>query len=189
MKIDKKVLELAFRVYVFMFLNVYGIGKILGGQFYRRGKLPEEVANMTLGEVDAYTLGFTFMGYSYGYILFVGISQLIGAWLLLWDRTKLIGVTILIPIMLNIVVFDIYFLGEHRGALANAIIYFALLLIILWINKEAVIETFKSLSSKSITNSILPLKLKNNWMKIGFAVFIMIVLFVFDQMMVRLLGY
>ena len=94
MKIDKKVLELAFRVYVFMFLNVYGIGKILGGQFYRRGKLPEEVANMTLGEVDAYTLGFTFMGYSYGYILFVGISQLIGAWLLLWDRTKLIGVTI-----------------------------------------------------------------------------------------------
>ena len=91
--------------------------------------------------------------------------------------------------MLNIVVFDIYFSGEHRGALANAIIYFALLLIILWINKEAVIETFKSLSSKSITNSILPLKLKNNWMKIGFAVFIMIVLFVFDQMMVRLLGY
>lgn len=35
-----KVIELAARWYVFVFLNIYGLGKIAGGQFYRRGHLP-----------------------------------------------------------------------------------------------------------------------------------------------------
>ena len=42
--------------YVFIFLNVYGIGKIAGGQFYRRGDLPEDIANLTLGQVGLFKL-------------------------------------------------------------------------------------------------------------------------------------
>jgi hypothetical protein len=143
---------------------------------------------MTLENADAYTLGFTFMGYSYGYILFVGISQLIGAWLLLWDKTKLIGVTLLIPIMLNIVVFDIFFLGEHKGALANAILYFLLLIIILIINKDAIRLIFNNLSNKSISNP-LKIRSKNSLKKIGLVLFTMLILFFIDQLFVRLLGY
>jgi hypothetical protein len=140
----------------------------MGGQFYRRERLPEEVAKMTLKNVDVYTLGFTFMGYSYdGYILFVGVSQLIGAWLLLWNKTKLIGGYLLIPIMLNIVVFDIFFLGKHKGALQ---------------------QVFKALKMKGIVNS-LNIKSKIDLKKIGLVLLLLGILFVFDQLLMRLLGY
>lgn len=29
------------------------------------------------------------MGYSFAYILFIGLAEVVGAWLLLWERTKL----------------------------------------------------------------------------------------------------
>ena len=78
-----KYLELAARIYLWGMLSIYGLGKISGGQFYRNGKLPEEVAATTLGEVGSFDLAWTFMGHSYAYILFIGISQLIEAWMLL----------------------------------------------------------------------------------------------------------
>ena len=118
-----KIFELACRWYVFLFLNFYGIGKIMGGQFYRRGQLPADVAATTIEQASAYDLAWSFMGYSFFYILFIGISQIIGAWMLLWNQTKLIGVTILIPIMLNIIIFDIIFL-DVRDALVNAVFIF-----------------------------------------------------------------
>ena len=48
-------------------------------------------------------------------------AEIVGAWLLLWDRTKLFGVAILLPVMVNIIVFDIIFLDTH-GATASATI-------------------------------------------------------------------
>ncbi|PTM02023.1 MAG: hypothetical protein DA407_15475, partial [Bacteroidetes bacterium] len=93
----KETLELVFRQCVFIIINIYAISKLLGGQFYMKGKLPAEVANTTLGDASGFSLAWTFMGHSYFYILFIGITQLIGAWFLLWNKTKLIGVVILIP--------------------------------------------------------------------------------------------
>ena len=98
-----KMFEVVCRSYVFIFLNFYGIGKIMGGQFYRKGQLPAEVAQTTIEQASAYDLAWSFMGYSFVYILFVGISQVIGAWLLIWNRTKMLGVMILFPIMVNII--------------------------------------------------------------------------------------
>jgi len=144
----KKILEITARLYVFIFLNFYGFGKILGGQFYRRGSLPDDVASITIGQATAYELAWSFMGYSFAYILFIGISQIIGAWLLLWNRTKLIGVMILIPIMLNIIVFDIIFL-DTKDALVNASLYFVMLLYILMHNREKVSLAFLALTSPS----------------------------------------
>ena len=73
----QRAIELAARWYVFIFLNVYGLGKIAGGQFYRRGRLPEEVAKTLLGEVNAFDLAWTFMGYSFAYILFIGLAEVV----------------------------------------------------------------------------------------------------------------
>ena len=70
------------------------------------------------------------MGYSFAYILFIGLAEVVGAWLLLWERTKLLGVAILLPIMFNILIFDFIFLDKY-GALASATIYTLLLFVIL----------------------------------------------------------
>src|SRR6185312_13015924 len=117
MSFYRRVIELAARWYVFVFLNIYGMGKIAGGQFYRRGHLPQEVAQTLLGKAGAFELAWTFMGYSFTYILFIGLAEIAGAWLLLCEKTKLIGVAILLPIMVNILVFDVIFLDTY-GALA-----------------------------------------------------------------------
>lgn len=174
-------LELAARIHVFILLNIYGLGKLLGGQFYRKGHLPEEVAAQTLDTVKSFDLAWTFMGHSYVYILFIGISQLIGAWLLLWEKTKLLGVAILIPILVNIIVFDAVFF-ETYGALASAAIYFILLLLVLYLNKEKVIAAFNELIKKTNTQKL-------NFKTILIVGTIVAVIFGLEQILVNLLGH
>tara|TARA_B100000508_G_C11389342_1_gene242609 strand:+ start:233 stop:799 length:567 start_codon:yes stop_codon:yes gene_type:complete len=116
------VIELAVRINISLKLMIYGIGKIFNGQFYIKGKLPSEVASITLDQVDGYTLAWTFFGYSKGYILFIGLFQLLGALLFLYNRSKIVGAFILLPILLNIIVVD-YFFGVAYGALFSAIFY------------------------------------------------------------------
>jgi hypothetical protein len=178
----RDAVELAARWYVFVFLNVYGLGKIAGGQFYRRGHLPEDVAQTLLRDVDRFDLAWTFMGYSFAYILFVGLAEVIGAWLLLWDRTKLLGVAILLPVMVNIVVFDVIFLDKY-GALASATIYTLLLLVILACNRERVGESIRALMAGG------PKRTPQRARLVVVALLIMGILFAFDQALVHLFGY
>ncbi len=126
-------LELAARYYVFLIMNVYGWGKVLGGQFFRPGRFPEKVAQILLAEADGFQLAWAFFGHSPFYIWFIGLSQVVVAWLLLGTKTKLPGVAILIPILLNIVVVDITFQIEV-GALAVAATCLLLLCLILYLN-------------------------------------------------------
>ena len=67
-----QVVDLAARWYVFIFLNIYGIGKMIGGQFYRRDHLPPDVAKTLLGEAGPFELAWTFMGYSFAYMTIRG---------------------------------------------------------------------------------------------------------------------
>lgn len=178
-----KVLERVCRYYVFFFLNVYGMGKIMGGQFYRKGQLPEEVASMPIGSASAYDLAWSFMGYSFMYILFIGVSQIIGAWLLLWNRTKILGVMILTPIMMNIIVFDIIFL-DIKDALVNASLYFIMLLYILWYNKDKVVKAFKALTSMDITENENSMNRIAHWISL---IVIAALIFVIDQFFVNMI--
>ena len=186
MKIEniKVVLELVFRQCVFIILNIYGISKLLGGQFYMKGKLPTEIANTTLGEVSSFSLAWTFMGHSYMYILFIGITQLIGAWFLLWNKTKLIGVLILLPIMVNIILFDIFFLDVYP-ALANAVIVFMMLVFILFFNKEKVADIFQKLISIPPRSKVV---LKRRLITLGITILVMILIFAFDSFLENWLG-
>lgn len=181
----REILEFVCRIYVFAFLCVYGIGKIMGGQFYTPNRIPEEVALTPLGQAENFDLAWTFMGRSFGYILFIGISQIIGACLLLFNRTKLIGVAILIPILLNIIVFDIFFLDSY-GALSNAIIYFCMLLLVLFFNKDKIVTVFKTLIAFS-SREKQPLKYR--LYKTGFALVIFVFVFLLDQVLVNLFGH
>lgn len=180
----KEIFEVVLRQCVFIILNIYALSKIFGGQFYMKGKLPIEIANTTLGDASGFSLAWTFMGHSYCYILFVGIAQLIGAWFLLWNKTKLLGVLILIPIMINIIVFDIMFLDVYP-ALANAIIVFVMLTLIMFLNKEKIINVFQVLTrfpekpKRQIKKRILTLMI---------TIFIIVLIFTFDSFIEYWLG-
>lgn len=180
----KATFELVLRQCVFIILNIYAISKLLGGQFYMKGKLPAEVANTTLGDASGFSLAWTFMGHSYFYILFIGITQLIGAWFLLWNKTKLIGVVLLIPIMINIILYDIIFLDVYP-ALANAIIVFTMLLVILFFNKERIIDVIKRLTSFQIKPKV---PIKKRLFTFGITILIIVLIFTFDSLIEQWLG-
>lgn len=144
-------LERAARLYVWLMLSIYGSGKIANGQFYRHGELPEAVANLPLAEVGGFDLAWTFFGYSFGYILFIGGSQLVGAALLLFERTKLIGAALLLPILANIIVVD-YFFRISWGAMSSAIGYTLALGYVLFYNRDRVRAAWSALTTPSPTD-------------------------------------
>ncbi len=180
----KVTLELVLRQCVFIILNIYGLSKLLGGQFYMKGKLPVEVANTTLGEASGFSLAWTFMGHSYFYILFIGLFQLFGAWFLLWNKTKLIGVLILLPIMVNIIMFDIIFLDVYP-ALANAIIVLLMLFLILFFNREIVKDTLNKLTNFQSKTSV---PLKKRIITFGITILFIVLIFSFDSFIEYWLG-
>lgn len=139
-----RLLETAARWYVFAMMMVYGLGKILGWQFYHRGHLPAEVAGKQVADLSAFELAWTFFGYSYTYIIFIGLWQVMGATMLLWERSKLLGVAILIPILANIILVDAVY--GVKGAIMSAIFYFILLIFITLYNWPKVVATFKVLT-------------------------------------------
>ncbi len=183
--VGRGAVELAARWYVFVFLNVYGLGKIVGGQFYHPGRLPLEVGETLLKDVTAFDLAWTFMGHSYAYILFIGLVEMIGAWLLLWERTKLLGVAVLLPVMANILVFDVIFLDTY-GALASATIYTLLLLMILFCNRERVIEAVRALVAPAQSGGMPRAK---TWAVVITALVMMGLLFAADQALVNFFGH
>ncbi|SDU13380.1 hypothetical protein SAMN04487762_2001 [Polaribacter sp. Hel1_33_78] len=181
---DKVTLELVLRQCVFIILNIYAISKLLGGQFYMKGKIPDEIANTTLGEASGFSLAWTFMGHSYFYILFIGVFQLSGAWFLLWNKTKLIGVLILIPIMVNIIVFDIIFLDVYP-ALANAIIVLLMLFLILFFNGEIIKDIVIKLTNFQSKTSV---PIKKRLITFGITILFIILIFSFDSFIEYWLG-
>ena len=181
----KEVFEIVCRLYVFFFLTFYGVGKIVGGQFYTPDLVPIEIETMPIKEITNFDLAWVFMGRSFGYILFIGIAEILGAILLLFNKTKLIGTFILVPIMINIIVFDIFFLDKY-GALASAIIYLIMLFSILLIHKEKIIKVIKTLVlfevvSKETYNEKL--------IKFSVVLFLISIIFIFDQFLVNWLGH
>jgi len=180
----KYVLELCCRLYVFIFLNVYGWAKLFGGQFYTPDNMPNTVLQSTIAEVSNFDLAWSFMGRSFGYLLFIGLSEIIGAWLLLFNRTKLLGACILLVVLVNVIVFDIFFLDAY-GALASAILYSLLLLTILWLNRSIIQKVFKTITAK--TNILHEGTSKP--LLLVLSLLLMILLFGLDQFVVNLLGH
>lgn len=179
-----RIIELTLRIYVWIMVSLYGAGKIAGGQFYRSGHLPETVAQTTLANASGFDLTWTFFGYSFGYILFIGSSQLIGGLLLLFERTKLLGVAILVPVLLNIIVVD-FFYSISNGAMMSAIFYFTSLMVIAFINREKVISALQSLTKHDTSEK---LHVKKRLILLASAGLGFLLIFLVEQQMLNVVG-
>lgn len=176
-------LELAARIYAAMMLFVYGTGKLMGGQFYQ-GSIPEDVAILTLAEAGGFDLAWTFFGYSYGYILFIGGTQILGALLLLFHRTKIFGAAILVTVLMNIIVVDFFF-EISTGAMLSAISYFTAICFVLIYNREPIIEALqKVLLEKKRESSKLTAKAT----RLGIALAIVAFIVLLENQMLNLVG-
>ena len=116
---------------------IYGLGKII--QFDGAVEV-----NKTVSEMTGMELMWAFYGYSKSFAITLGLFELIGGFLILIKKTRIIGCLITSTLLVNVIFQDIYF-GVHLGALKAAIFYQILILIILWLNKEKLIRGMKVL--------------------------------------------
>jgi hypothetical protein len=158
MNLDKKdrieIIENAISWIVVFAMFLYGGGKFL--QFEGATEIDKTVSELTGME-----LMWAFYGYSKAFALTLGILEVTGGILILIKKTRLIGALFTSAILVNIILQDIYF-GVHSGALKAAIIYQILILIILWLNKEKLINSIKTLlefKKKDTSKSKLALKI------------------------------
>ncbi len=91
------------RYYVGFYIIYYGSAKLTGVQFPTPGPIRLE---QTFGDASPMVLLWTFMGYSKAYALFAGIIEILGGYLLLFNRTKAIGALIVIAVMSNVVMMN-----------------------------------------------------------------------------------
>jgi hypothetical protein len=82
----------------------YGFAKVIGAQF----TILDSALPKPMGDVSGFWLTWYCFGYSLVYASLVAWSQILGAVLLGFRRTALMGALLLLPIMVNIVFIDIW---------------------------------------------------------------------------------
>lgn len=96
-------LTILLRYYLAVVMIGYGFAKVFKTQFpfpttYR--------LYQSYGESSPMGLLWTFMGYSTAYNIFTGLGEVIGGFLLLFRRTRLLGALIVVAVMSNVVMLN-----------------------------------------------------------------------------------
>ena len=120
----------------------YGIGKMV--QF--NGAVP---VNKTISDLTAQQLMWAFYGYSKPFVLTLGFLEIIGGILILIKRTRILGCLFVTTILVNVILQDIFY-TVNIGALRAAILYQVFIALILWFNKEKLIQSFRILLNSTV---------------------------------------
>lgn len=122
--------------YAISFLIItYGFAKLNGAQF----TVLESELDKPMGEVSGFWLTWYYFGYSKVYGDLVALAQVLGGLLLVFRRTTLLGACLLLPIVTNIVLIDVFY-GIDPGALFVALLIGAGLLVILAAHRRELTE-------------------------------------------------
>ncbi len=143
-----EVLEIVLRIWAGFYVFIYGIGKIV--QFNGAKSL-----DITIKEASNSQIMWAFFGTTLSYPIMIGSLQILGAILLVFNKSKLIGAILLTPLFLNIIVLDLLY-EIHRGALLNAILFQIVFLIIIIKERERIKLAFNTLwvhSNKHLTQN------------------------------------
>ncbi|CAG5068149.1 hypothetical protein DYBT9623_00878 [Dyadobacter sp. CECT 9623] len=138
-------------------ISVYGFAKILKTQL----QSPIYRLDMPLGDLNGFALTWYYFGYSYTLAVILGLFQVGGSILLLFRRTTLIGVMVLLPVMVNIVLINLFY-DIAAGAFFNSIIYTIGLVYLLFNDFEKLKAAFWDLVERFPT-----IGGKNQWAKNG----------------------
>ncbi len=130
-----KIYEKSLRLFVAPFIFIYGVAKPWQFQDAFSG------TNTPINEVDGMTLMWAFFSYSLTVPVVVGVFECVGAVLLIFDKTKLLGCLLLLPVLANVVLFDLVY-GVVPFATINGIIYLSVMLFVCFEERRKFGEAF-----------------------------------------------
>jgi hypothetical protein len=129
----------ALRYFIAFNISLYGFGKIFKTQFanlYSRNDMP-------VGNLSGVQLTWNYFGYSHSFAVILGLFQISGAILLLFRRTSLLGVFVLLPVMITIILINIFY-NIDIGAFGNSLIITTGLLYLLFLRWQQIQSLFFS---------------------------------------------
>ena len=115
-------------------LSLFGWQKLFNLQFF----VPLGLLDLPFSSFSGEDLTWAYFGYSYPYRCTIGALQIGGALLLLFHRTRLLGVLTLLPVLVNILLID-YFYHLPVGVFWQALIHLAGLLYLLGLDYERLV--------------------------------------------------
>jgi hypothetical protein len=119
-------------------LYMYGVSKLAHFQF----NLQSELATRPAGSLSGYELTWFYYGYSRVYGCILGLTQVAGATLLLFRKTALLAAVLMLPVMANILLINMFILVDDYGPYMNSALICASLLAILWRQRKALVTVF-----------------------------------------------
>lgn len=125
-------------------ISIFGFKKIFGQQFI----VPYFMYDEKLGALSGEWLTWHYFGFSYPFGLIVAAFQIGGSVLLLFSRTRLLGVTLLLPVLLNILFINVFY-GLNPGATMQSIILTLGLLYLLLLDYRRLMQFFLPASGAS----------------------------------------
>jgi hypothetical protein len=114
-----------------LLLYFYGMAKLSGHQLTH----PPEMALQPVGSLSGYWLTWYYYSYSHVYKDILGLTQMMGATLLLFRKSALLAAVMMTPVMANILLINIFY-SIGAGPEGNAAFILACMLLLLWHERE-----------------------------------------------------
>lgn len=140
------------RIWLAFTLMRYGYAKLIDGQF----GVTLATMDLPLKDVGLFNLSWYLADHE-PFKSFIGFSQIIVAILLVYNRTVILGAFMAIPIWLNILVWDMTFMGLYSPFTARIPCYLVLTFLILWHYKDKVLPAIISFINGTTTRFKYPI--------------------------------
>jgi len=133
------------RYWLAFILIFYSIAKLTGFQFYMDSNLLETKVK----DANLFKLSW-FLADHEPFKTFIVVSQISAALFLIFKRTAVIGAFLVIPIWLNILIWDVSFMDRIMAIQFGFRISYYIILtgLILWFYRDKIIIAYKSLTEK-----------------------------------------
>jgi hypothetical protein len=125
------------RYWLAFMISLYGFAKILRTQFAQqltRNDTP-------VSHLSGFQLTWNYFGHSYTFAVILALLQIGGSILLIFRRTTLLGAVILLPVMVNVVLINLFYQIDP-GAFLNSIFFTLALGFILYLHRLELIALF-----------------------------------------------
>jgi uncharacterized membrane protein len=128
------------RVLASFLILTYAVRKLIGGGQFG---LSENLISRPVGSLSGFELTWYYYGYSHAYGLILGITQAFGGTLLLFRRSALLGAAVLVPVMTNILMINVFFSIAAGAEIVAAFVLIASLLV-MWQERRELVALFWS---------------------------------------------
>jgi len=126
------------RYFCSFMLYMYGVSKLLHLQF----NMSSQLAQRPIGSLNGYQLTWFYFGYSRIYAVILGLVQVAGATLLLFRKTTLFAAAVMLSVMANIVLINMFIMVDDFGPYFMSVVICASLLTILWHQRAVLLTLF-----------------------------------------------